>query len=74
MAEERIMAEKTIMLRKEDHWYMFNSVAGDEGEILLALLEYAECESYNIEYDEVIELADRLGWTIEMHDNLDLAS
>ena len=59
------MLEKTIVLRKNGHWYVINSQAGDEKEILLALIEYSEQKKYDIEMTEVNELAEQLGWKVE---------
>lgn len=62
------MVKKTIVLRKEDHWYIISSQDGDESKMLLTLLEYSQKERYNIEPDEVYELLDRLGWEVEVYD------
>jgi hypothetical protein len=64
------MEEKTIVLRKGAHWYILNSSAGDEQEILLTLLEYAEQRTYNIDRADVLALIDRLGWSLEVHENV----
>lgn len=61
------MLEKTIVLRKKGHWYVLNSRTGDEREIILALLEYAECEKYDISADEVYQLMEKLGWRLEVY-------
>ena len=68
------MNSKTIVLRKDDHWYVINSLAGNEREILLTVLEYAERRSYNIRKDEVLALASQLGYEIDIQENLELAS
>ncbi|MCD8350136.1 MAG: hypothetical protein LUC93_05935 [Planctomycetaceae bacterium] len=47
------MPDKTIVLRKKGHWYVLNSRTGDEREIILALMEYAEQEKYEIEREDV---------------------
>ena len=67
------MADKTIVLRKDDQWYVVTSHDGDEREVLLALLEYTEQQCYNIEREEVLQLIDRLGWRVEIHQNLSAA-
>ncbi|MBN2711540.1 MAG: hypothetical protein JXR97_03780 [Planctomycetes bacterium] len=65
--------EKTIVLRKDDQWYIISSNEGDEKEILVTLLEYAEKGTYNIEREDVMELLAKLGWQLEVHDNLSAA-
>lgn len=67
------MSEKTIVLRKGDHWYVISSSEGDQNEIMLALLEYAEQETYNIDREDVTDLVNELGWQMEIHDNLSAA-
>lgn len=64
------MHDKTLVLRKDAHWYVISSACGDEREILLALLEYAEEARFNIGRDEVYALLERFGWVLEEHDNL----
>ncbi len=64
------MSDKTMVLRKEGHWYVINSQNGDEREILLTLLEYAEQRKYDIARGEVVDLIGQLGWQLEVHDNL----
>lgn len=61
------MNEKTIVLRKNGHWYVLNSETGDEKEIILALMEYAEKEQYGIEANEVYSLMKQLGWKMEVY-------
>ena len=61
------MRDKTIVLRKNGHWYVLNSRTGDEREIILALMEYAEQEEYNINLCEVYELMEKLGWKMEVY-------
>ncbi|MCC8108813.1 MAG: hypothetical protein LIQ30_07165 [Planctomycetes bacterium] len=61
------MHEKTIVLRKNGHWYVLNSRNGDEKEIILALMEYAEEERYDIEPQEVYDLMEKLGWKMEVY-------
>ncbi len=61
------MFEKTIVLRKNGHWYVLNSRTGDEREIILALMEYAEQETYDIELAEVYSLMEQLGWKLEVY-------
>jgi hypothetical protein len=61
------MNEKTIVLRKNGHWYVLNSETGDEKEIILALMEYAEKEQYGIEANEVYSLMEQLGWKMEVY-------
>ncbi len=61
------MREKTIVLRKNGHWYVLNSRNGDEKEIILALMEYAEEEQYDIEPREVYDLMEKLGWKMEVY-------
>ncbi len=61
------MNEKTIVLRKNGHWYVLNSETGDEKEIILALMEYAEKEQYGIEPNEVYSLMEQLGWKLEVY-------
>ena len=61
------MFEKTIVLRKKDHWYVLNSRTGDEKEILLALMEYSERKKYDIAEDEVYALMEQLGWKLEVY-------
>lgn len=59
--------EKTIVLRKNGHWYVLNSRDGNEREIILALMEYAEQEHYDIQPEEVYALMDQLGWKLEVY-------
>lgn len=73
MEARRDLDNKTIILRKGAHWYVINSDTGDEAEMLLALIEYSEGETYNINRSEVLELVDRLGWELEVHNNLGAA-
>lgn len=61
------MLDKTIVLRKSGHWYVLNSRTGDEKEIILALLEYAEQRKYDISPAEVYSLMDQLGWKMEVY-------
>lgn len=61
------MLDKTIVLRKKGHWYVLNSRTGDEREIILALLEYAEHEQYDISLGEVYQLMEKLGWKLEVY-------
>lgn len=61
------MTDKTVVLRKKGHWYVLNSRTGDEREIILALLEYAEQEKYDISASEVYQLMDKLGWKLEVY-------
>lgn len=67
------MPEKTLVLRKDNHWYVINSASGDEEEILLTLLSYSENKSFNLEEQEVLQLVDRLGYTLEVYDGVDAA-
>ena len=64
------MSEKSIVLKKDGHWYIINSSTGDEKEILLTILEYAENKRYNINKSEVMNLIDKLGYEIDVHQNL----
>lgn len=61
------MHDKTIVLRKNGHWYVLNSSTGDEREIILALMEYAEQERFDIEPEEVYSLMEQLGWRLEVY-------
>lgn len=61
------MYEKTVILRKKDHWYVINSRNGDEKEIILALMEYAEQQKYDINRGEVNSLMEQLGWKLEVY-------
>ncbi len=61
------MNDKTLVLRKQGHWYVLNSRTGDEREILLALMEYAEQETYGVSLDEVYGLMERLGGRLETY-------
>lgn len=61
------MPDKTIVLRKNGHWYVLNSGNGDEKEIILALLEYVEQQKYDISPREVDSLIDQLGWKLEVY-------
>lgn len=61
------MADKTIVLRKKGHWYVLNSQTGDEREIILTLMEYAENEHYDIQPSEVYSLMEQLGWKLEVY-------
>ena len=61
------MYDKTIVLRKNGHWYVLNSRTGDEREIILALMEYAEQEKYDIQPGEVYDLMEQLGWKLEVY-------
>lgn len=61
------MPDKTIVLRKKGHWYVLNSRTGDEREIILALMEYAEQETYDIQREDVYKLMDKLGWKLEVY-------
>ncbi len=64
---------KTIVLRKDDHWYVINSGSGDEKEILLALIEYSEQQVYNIQRGEVDKLITELGWEVQILPDADAA-
>ncbi|MFW5857217.1 MAG: hypothetical protein ACOCX4_05000 [Planctomycetota bacterium] len=64
------MSDKTIVLKKDGHWYVINSATGDEREILLTILEYAENRRYNISKDEVLALVEKLGYELDVHENL----
>lgn len=68
------MSEKTIVLRKDGHWYVISSATGDEREILLAILEYAENRKYNIGKDEVLALLDQLGYALDVQQNYGLSA
>ncbi len=59
--------EKTIVLKKNGHWYVLNSRTGNECEIILALMEYAEQEHYDIAPGEVYSLMEQLGWKLEVY-------
>ncbi|MDR1744419.1 MAG: hypothetical protein LBS30_01550 [Planctomycetota bacterium] len=61
------MLERTVVLRKKGHWYVLNSRTGDEREIILALMEYAEQEQYDIRREEVYQLMEKLGWKLEVY-------
>jgi hypothetical protein len=61
------MPDKTIVLRKQGHWYVLNSRTGDEKEIILALMEYADQKEYDISHDDVYNLMDKLGWKLEVY-------
>ncbi len=61
------MYDKTIVLRKKGHWYVLNSRTGDEREIILTLMEYAEQEQYDISPNEVYSLMEQLGWKLEVY-------
>ena len=61
------MSDKTIVLRKQGHWYVLNSRTGDEKEIILALMEYADQQKYDISHDDVYNLMDKLGWKLEVY-------
>ncbi len=61
------MRDKTLVLRKEGHWYVLNSRTGDEREIILTLMEYAEQQTYDISTGEVYALMDKLGWKLEVY-------
>ncbi|MCC8190125.1 MAG: hypothetical protein LIP77_05730 [Planctomycetes bacterium] len=61
------MYEKTVVLRKKGHWYVLNSRTGDEREIILTLMEYADQQKYDINRDEVYSLMEKLGWKLEVY-------
>ncbi len=61
------MCEKTIVLRKNGHWYVLNSRTGDERAIILTLIEYAEQKKYDISIDDVHGLLNQLGWKMEVY-------
>ncbi len=61
------MSDKTIVLRKRGHWYVLNSRTGDEREIILALMEYADNRKYDISHDDVYNLMEKLGWKLEVY-------
>lgn len=67
------MSDKTIVLKKDGHWYIINSASGDEREILLTVLEYAENRKYNISKNEVLALIEKLGYEVDVHKNFGLA-
>jgi hypothetical protein len=67
------MSDKTIILKKDGHWYIINSAAGDEREILLTLLEYVENRKYNISKSEVLALIEKLGYSLDVHQNFGIA-
>ena len=58
------MRDKTMVLRKNGHWYVLNSASGDEREIILALLEYSEQKRYDISREDVYRLMEKLGWRL----------
>lgn len=68
------MEPKTLVLRKDRHWYVISSADGDEEKILLTLLEHAENRTYNVETDDVLQLIDHLGWRLEVYEDMGLAS
>ncbi len=67
------MDGKTLVLRKDRHWYVINSRDGDEREILLTLLAYSEDGVHGIERGEVLEVMSQLGWELEVYDNTQVA-
>ncbi|MBN1256564.1 MAG: hypothetical protein JXA52_02530 [Planctomycetes bacterium] len=68
------MSDKTIVLKKDGHWYVINSAEGDEREILLTIIEYAENRKYNITKNEVLALIEKLGYELDIHNSFGVAS
>jgi transcription antitermination factor NusG len=66
------MTDKTIVLKKDGHWYVISSSTGDEREILLTILEYAENRKYNIAKSEVLSLIEKLGYELDVHEDFGL--
>jgi hypothetical protein len=66
--------EKTMILKKSGHWYVINSSSGNEKEILLTILEYAENKKYNISENEVMHLIDKLGYELDSFNDMGIAS
>lgn len=67
------MQDKTIVLRKQAHWYIINSQDGSEEDILRTLLQYSQLDDCNLEEGDIHELLERLGWELEVHSNLKVA-
>ena len=65
---------KTIVLRKDGHWFIINSKDGNPRDIILTLLEYSENKRYSIGKEDVSTLCEKLGYSLEIHENIDLAS
>ncbi|MFH0910076.1 MAG: hypothetical protein V1918_00990 [Planctomycetota bacterium] len=68
------MSDKTIVLKKDGHFYIINSATGDEREILLTILEYSENRKYNISRNEVLALIKELGYELEVYQNFGMVS
>ncbi|GEM_PF-1634399 len=68
------MSDKTIVLKKDGHHYILRSASGDEREILLTILEYAENRRYNIGKNEVMALLRKLGYQVSVHKDFGVAS
>ncbi len=64
---------RTIVLRKADQWYIFNSQDGDERQILIALLNLSEQELDKFEGEDVFKMVESLGWRLEVYQNLERA-
>lgn len=58
---------KTVVLRKSSHWYVLNTTESNEKEIILALIEHAEQDTFQVNTSEVYQLAESLGWTISAY-------
>lgn len=65
---------KTIVLRKDGHWFVINSSDGNPRDIILTLLEYSENRRYSVGKEEVATLCEKLGYSLEIHENFGIAS
>ena len=57
--------DKTIVVHKDEHWWIINSSKGDEKEILRMLLKYAKDEKHTLQEWEALSLIDQLGYKLE---------
>ena len=61
------MASETLVLRKQDHWFVIGVPPERDRRqaIILSLLEHAEQRSFDVELRDVDNLAKELGWTLD---------
>ena len=59
------MQTDTLVLRKEGHWFVLGAPPerNRRQEMILSLLQVAESRSFDVDLDQVDDLARSLGWT-----------
>lgn len=58
--------ERTVVLRKGAHWYVFTMGEDDMEAMLLRLVEHAEETTYDVGSMQVTTFLEDLGWEIEV--------